>query len=170
MNKAELQDGSGHDRSQGFHRAAGAEYALYAAWMQKRWYQKAAACAPQSTTPPPRGRGGRTANRSPGRLRPHSSRLPLNPGRPSLQGSILFLAAPLPTSAIAQVSTIFYSLLESHLASSKPASALDAVLRDGNPAPQPSEGSLDSPQPGKSTFGHENGSTECQQAPRQATY
>lgn len=74
-----------------------------------------------------------------------------------------------PTSTIAQVPTTFYSLPESHLASSKPASALDAALRDGIPAPQPSQGSLDSPQPGKATFGHENGSIERQQAPRRAT-
>lgn len=39
MNKAELQDGSGHDRSQGFHRAAGAEYALYAAWILPFFFQ-----------------------------------------------------------------------------------------------------------------------------------
>lgn len=117
---------------------------------------------PQPTTPLPRGRGGRTANRSLCRSQPQASLS--SPGRPTLWGSILFQEAP--ASTITQASAISDNLLEFYLVGSQPASAVVAFLKDGLPAPQPSQAGLDGLQPGKSTFGPENGSTECQQAPR----
>lgn len=108
MNKTELQAGFGHDRSQGCHTAAGAESALCAAWMQKRLYPESLQPAPLS---PPRLRPAGGAVAQPIALQAAcdltAQRLPLNPGRPSLQGTY-----PLPRSPLPPHSPGFYYILQ----------------------------------------------------------
>lgn len=99
--------------------------------MQQRWYL--VSLQPVHPRPPP---PTHTTLHAPGAVaQPIAISAFRSPGRPALRGFIL-------SPAKAQASAIS-DCLELHLAGFKPACALDAVLKDGIPAPQPSQTGLD---------------------------